>query len=1795
MAGGNDLRIKVVAHLNEELSTKALQSELDKIAKNLKLNIGVDPKQLKQVTDSIAEIQNKVNKQTKGGVKFVNDDDVKTSKQIFTSVDAAVEKYKEFGQVKVKKIFDPATEELKSFNLEIQKTDGLIEKLKFEANQKKGINGVDGFVLTSKTEDDKRSIEMQKALTKTLEQRANLERKAAEEQAKAINSNIEKTKKHEAEQQKLNAQLQQQLKLYKEQAELNVRNLNRTHPGLADKGDLDNYLKSIKNLTTVTPDLSNKMQDLDMSFKKIKVSAQESAGAARQAGMTYKQMVTTAMEKFPIWMFSATLFYAPIRAMQDMAQRLIEIDSLLVDINRVMDVPDFKLTDMLNEAVTASDQLSSKLTDMLSVMGDFARQGFQEGELLDISKTATVLQNISDLDASGAVDTLTSAMLNYNIAAEDSIKIADQLNEVDNNFAISTKDLSDGIRKSASTAKTFGVDLQELTGYIAAIGSTTRETGAVVGNGLKTIISRLTTIDGAEATLNSVNVAMRDMEGNVRPVNEILTDLATNWSTLSEEQQQNAGVTLAGRYQLSRFYALMNNFSMAQDATATAINSTGSAMREQEKYADSLQARINRLDTAWNNLVLTTGNAFLTDGLISAIEGLNDLASVVSVVVDKFGFLPVVFGTVSASIVMLSTKLRTFSTALVFGTSEMTRAQLASAGLSAGMSRLGIATIGATTALRGLMASTIIGGAFVVLGIAIEKLISAYSNAKQAQEEFEATQQKNITALTTNKEKTDELIDSYNRLTREKENGQWNNEKEREYLQIQQQLGDSFPTLIDHIDATGQAHLKSAELIDKEIEATEKLLDLKKEEVRLNANSAFADNIDERDGFFGLEKEIQRKRDQIAQADGLVKPEVINKMKQELLSLENQFASTSMKINNEVLKVAEAYNKLEIRPEISQSVREYVNSLDLTNLNADQLESFSTRIAELTDGMQNAFNSGDLSKFGDAREYLLNYVDSMGLASESGKTLAVSFNDIQTAIANAESATYDGKDGTDALADSEYGLGDATNYATDAINGNSDAKSFNADMSSMLFGITSDQIAQMEQAINTVAVLSQMENLNAQQSGMLADATAYLSSIYPHLNGNIAQNIDWLLAETNMMSQLNSASGTNAYIMMTNQDKITASTVAASNQRIMALQNEARALQQIVNAHKAAYADEGGVAMNGFMSHIMNNRIPEVNAQLSSAYATRQEALYGGGVVERPKVGGSGGSGGGSGKKPKSGSGGKGGSGSSRQVDIYEINKYKLEMEKLNDTMEESEWRMERMDESSSEYRKELSKQSSVLKQMSAHTLGEISAIEKRNKALKSQISSLEKNKKLNNDQKERLNDLRKELESNTSEVYNLRDAWRGYQDTLKDMQDNLWGQIADTLQEEADKRVKILEDEIERVNEAYVTKIEKLEEELELMDEIEEKEDRIAALREKNDEINKEKSDKRYEYITKDGQKILTYNKQQVSELEKERDEMVKQYQRQDLKKAMQDEINNLKKQKEDTERQLRDRLDAYKRHWDNLISDAKAGTLSHSQLLKTWNDTSISSLKGHVKGTGTELNNLSGLYKTLGTIQKNMDSRAKNINSTLASNRKTANSTLSGMSKETSSSMSGLSSGANKFGGAYTGALGGINNAANSAFNTMESNANKSKKALGRTLAQLEASYNSLIKKASQYEKESGLPAEYRGIYGYYRNRIDEYHDGGIIGGLNGKETELANKMFNAKPNETIVKALKGELMIPPQNITNGFDNLRNLFSQINGNKQVGAIDNSTNVTMSGVTIKADNPQQLFDGLNALITSKG
>jgi TP901 family phage tail tape measure protein len=769
--------------------------------------------------------------------------------------------------------------------------------------------------------------------------------------------------------------------------------------------------------------------------------------------------------------------------MQDMTARLVEIDTLMVDLQRVMDAPDYKFVEMLDQAVVASDQLSSKLTDFLKILGDFGRMGFDENQLMDISKTGQILQNISDLDAKDSVDTLTSAMLNFNIAAEDSITIADKLNEIDNNFAVSTKDLSDGLRKSASTAKTFGVEIDTLLGYIAAIGSTTRESGAIIGNGLKTIMSRITTMSDAETALNGVNISIKDMAGNVRPVSDILSQLAGQWGNLSDEQRQNLGVTLAGRYQLSRFLALMNNFSISQEATESSLNSTNSSMEEQAKFADSLQGRINRLDTAWNKLTLSTGDAFLTDGLISAVEILGDIANISSAVIDKVGVLSGVFGTAGIAVFAFSANLRTLTTAALFGTQAVSQQALATAGLTASMRTGTIATIGLTGALRGLLSASIIGGIFVALGFAIEKLISAYANAKREQEEFEESQQKNVEALTKNKEKTEELIEQYNKLSEQKKNGAWDTENEKEYLRIQSEIANVYPALIDHIDSTGQAHIRTSEEIQKEIDLTNKLIEAKKEELKVKAQDEIQKEIDKQKELREELENLKKQRDSFkdykgsAGANDQELEKRIKSVETQMVSTEIKISGASQKINDQILKVSDAYNKLEVNPAIQKSVDSLVSSMDFSDMDASEIEGVSIRVAELTDNLQKAYDSGDDNSYEKALNEFNAFMQSVGATDVSLGELDLAYDSVKKKTDAVASATYGGSEAMDGMSESIDGVSDSAD----------------------------DLLKSYEDAVDNISELNGIINeLNDEDGyGLSAESMGLLMEKYPELLGYI--------------------------------------------------------------------------------------------------------------------------------------------------------------------------------------------------------------------------------------------------------------------------------------------------------------------------------------------------------------------------------------------------------------------------------------------------------------------------------------------------------------------------------------------------------------------------------------------------------------------------------------------------------------------------------------------------------------------
>jgi TP901 family phage tail tape measure protein len=147
----------------------------------------------------------------------------------------------------------------------------------------------------------------------------------------------------------------------------------------------------------------------------------------------------------------------------------------------------------------------------------------------------------------------------------------------------------------------------------------------------------------------------------------------------------------------------------------------------------------------------------------------------------------------------------------------------------------------------------------------------------------------------------------------------------------------------------------------------------------------------------------------------------------------------------------------------------------------------------------------------------------------------------------------------------------------------------------------------------------------------------------------------------------------------------------------------------------------------------------------------------------------------------------------------------------------------------------------------------------------------------------------------------------------LKTQLEEINNTIRDTETQYA-KEEAALQNNIKTQEKYYDAQIKAQQEVLSNLDEEISKEDRIASLKEINDNLDKAKNDKRFSYITEAGEEILTFDKQKVDELEKQKDDLLKQYEREDVKKAIQDNIDTLQKEKDKTIEILNEKLDKTK-----------------------------------------------------------------------------------------------------------------------------------------------------------------------------------------------------------------------------------------------------------------------------------------
>jgi len=408
--------------------------------------------------------------------------------------------------------------------------------------------------------------------------------------------------------------------------------------------------KKLSNLKVGTATKSD-FEKLNTEFKLLKANAEATISPLdrfKQKLIQYGQMYLS--------------FYSVVNGIKQMIAEVKELDDDLLELSKVSNMTAKDLKNFTSEAFAMGDEVGRKGTDVINAVTEFKRAGYTLKESSDMAQSALIMTNVAEgiestSDASG---TLISVLKGFNMDASETLNIVDKINEVSNKAPINFDNIADGLERTSATLHENGNSIDESIGLITAGYAQLRDIPKVT-SGIITISARLRgvddetgeTIDGLKAKMqdsfSKIGVNIEDANGELRSLYDIARDYAKVYDTLTSKQKQYYGELASGKRQVTVWNAIISNFKDAESAVQASLNSSGSAMLENEKYMDSLSGKYEMLQSSVqgfaNSLINSKAYGDTISLITDLVKGLTSLFNVL----NKINVLaPVLISTVGA-------------------------------------------------------------------------------------------------------------------------------------------------------------------------------------------------------------------------------------------------------------------------------------------------------------------------------------------------------------------------------------------------------------------------------------------------------------------------------------------------------------------------------------------------------------------------------------------------------------------------------------------------------------------------------------------------------------------------------------------------------------------------------------------------------------------------------------------------------------------------------------------------------------------------------------------------------------------------------------------------------------------------------------------------------------------------------------------------------------------------------------------------------------------------------------------
>lgn len=410
------------------------------------------------------------------------------------------------------------------------------------------------------------------------------------------------------------------------------------------KLDLSKFSAAIQASGISLKDYANKLQAIGAQGEEAFLSV---ASAVAKAEVPLKRSnklldsLWVTMKNTVRWQLTSSALHGFVGALETAYGYTKDLDRSLNEIRIVSGKSASDMSEFAEQANKAAKALSTTTTDYTDASLIYYQQGLSDQEVLDRTETTIKMANVAGTTAETASQQLTAIWNNFYDGSQSLEHYADVMVKLGAATASSSDEISEGIEKFASIGNTVGLSYEYAASALATVTAQTRESASVVGTAFRTLFSRIqglqqgdtledgTTLNKYSQALATVGVQIKDTNGNLKGMDEILDDLGSKWGTLAQDQKIALAETVAGVRQWTQLIALMDNWDFFKDNLALAQNADGTLTEQAEIYAESWQGARDRVKAAaediYDSLINPQFFVDVDDNITPLLTGIADV------------------------------------------------------------------------------------------------------------------------------------------------------------------------------------------------------------------------------------------------------------------------------------------------------------------------------------------------------------------------------------------------------------------------------------------------------------------------------------------------------------------------------------------------------------------------------------------------------------------------------------------------------------------------------------------------------------------------------------------------------------------------------------------------------------------------------------------------------------------------------------------------------------------------------------------------------------------------------------------------------------------------------------------------------------------------------------------------------------------------------------------------------------------------------------------------------------------